>query len=208
MKTYYYSAVLLVCGAVYSFLSPNGSTPDGSRKTAPVSGQASSSADNAVESAGKAGDPSTYPENLCKQFFEPSNCESVDKNAEKWQLRDDITEPRFIVATVPDPVTTHLRVEFDRAIDGIKDAAADEHYLLTSALLVPRGPSRPPDFPISRASRRRTRNRALRRRLPGILLFENSEHHSLVVFLVGESPTNGIQRHGSLSKRCQTEILD
>jgi hypothetical protein len=191
MRTYYYSAFLLVGGAIYLFLSPNVASSDNAGKPAQANGEATSSADDSVEGTEKTDEPNRYPKNLCKQFIEVRLCD-LDNDAQHWQLRNDIKEPRFIVASVPDPLATHLRVEFDRAIDGIKDAAADEHYLLQRywlpwSLEVPR-------FSDLASLKKEDESLANDRKQPGFLLFENSQHRSLIVFLVGESPIDGIHR--------------
>lgn len=40
-----------------------------------------------------------------------------------------------VIATVPDPVHSHLAPEFDRAIDALIGAASDNHYLISYSWL-------------------------------------------------------------------------
>ncbi len=110
--------------------------------------------------------------------------------------RDDIQSPVFVIATVPDPTATHLRVEFDRTIDGIKDAAADDLFLFRRYWFPwPLEPAR--QFSDRASQDIEDSERAAKSRLPGLLLFDRLErggHRSLVVLLAGESPTDGINR--------------
>lgn len=52
-------------------------------------------------------------------------------------------EIHAILATIPDPIHSHLALEFDRSIDAILQAAADNHYLASSYWLPWRSPSSP-----------------------------------------------------------------
>jgi len=176
MRTYYYSAALVAGGLVYALINPQGSSSDAGRKASSDNGQSTSAAAESGATADKP-DVGTTPEDLRSKFLEAQP---------PGQIRDDIDEPRFILATVPDPITTHLTVEFDRALDGIKDAAADEHYLLQRYWL---------PWPSGASQEKEDVERAKKLRHPGLLLFHNADRHSsLIVLLVGESPTNGIQR--------------
>jgi DNA-binding transcriptional MerR regulator len=52
--------------------------------------------------------------------------------SEAWSIptyADHPTEISAIIATVPDPIHSHLALDFDRSIDAILLAAADNHYL-------------------------------------------------------------------------------
>lgn len=127
----------------------------------------------------------------------------------------------FLVATVPDPLDSHLAQNFDRAVDAIQHSVQDNGYVLDRLFLpwkkdtetgwdiAVRGspkewlPAKPPpsgkDVHLASAM---TKSPAgdLHRKVPGMLLFRESSPDSrepqklLVVFLVGEIPTSGIQR--------------
>ena len=187
MKTYNYSILLLICGTVYSFLgqggSSGGSAPSGSGAT-----PSSSSADaTPVSSAPPTDEQNTYPEDLWVQFAKRRVPGQQD------EIRDDIQKPRIVIATVPNPTTTHLRVEFDRAIDGIKDAVADDGFLFRRYWF-PWSLEPTPQYSDRASQDADATDRARKRRLPGFLLFENGVHDSLIVLLVGESPTDGLDR--------------
>lgn len=195
MRTYYYSALLIGCGAIYSFLSPAGFLGGGQKSQLDDRPANTAVTEQAIGDKNPVPEEqNTYPQELCVQF---AVCEKSpgpgETGLQPKTLRDDIDAPRIVIATVPDPATTHLRVEFDRAIDGIKDAAADEKYLFRRYWFPwPIEPAAQSSDRTSQAAEEK--QRALKRRLPGLLLFENSGHQSLIVLLVGESPTDGIHR--------------
>jgi hypothetical protein len=123
---------------------------------------------------------------------------------------------RFIIATLPDPVHTHLPLLFDRNAEAIQQAAQDEHFTYDSSWL----PWEPDTTASSSSSDEKDRSawrRDLREDQPGILLFRRALEDSapatppsaassaspappgpfadtLVVFVVSEEPTSGIQR--------------
>jgi hypothetical protein len=200
MKLYYYSLLMFGCGAVYALVNPGGSS--GRTQKSETDNAASNTAivetRPAVKQNTGARDLSTYPEELCEQIA--TGCEPAagrDENGSSPappKLRDDINiSPLFVIATVPDPATTHLRVEFDRAIDGIKDAAADQNFLLRRYWF-PWPAERPKQFSDRASQEGAEKELRLKRRFPGFLLFENGSRQSLIVLLVGESPTDGIHR--------------
>jgi hypothetical protein len=127
-------------------------------------------------------------------------------------LSDSIQDPKFVLATVPDPLTTHLRLEFDRANDGIEEAAGDEHYFFRRYWLP--WSAEPLQAFSNRGSQEAEKNdRQQKLRFPGFLLFErvagNQPAQSLIVFLVGEKPTDGINRmQFQKALELKTEILN
>jgi hypothetical protein len=109
----------------------------------------------------------------------------------------------FIVALVPDPVETHLSLVFDPYLDALEQAIQDGQFDFDRALL----PWDARDHPESSNFGMRLDERDYVRgehKAPGVLVFRR--HHvageifppesieTLVVFVVGESPTAGINR--------------
>ena len=107
---------------------------------------------------------------------------------------------RFVIAIVPNPVQTHLPLLFDRSVEAIQQAAQDEGYTYDGSW-----------FPWDDSSKNRDANddeeiakdlEEKGHRQPGVLVFRrdlNLEEErrrpysgGLVVFLVGEQPTGGI----------------
>jgi len=110
--------------------------------------------------------------------------------------------PRFVIATLPDPIHTHLALMFDRLAEVIQQAAQDEGYSYEASWL-------PWDDKEQTYERLADEDRASYRKQltedqPGILVFRNSPSKSpasdpsapyregLIVFVVGEDPTRGI----------------
>ena len=61
-----------------------------------------------------------------------SNAEELKGCApgERWGLScDEASHIHFVIATVPDPVRTHLSLFFDRSIDAIQEAAQEEGWV-------------------------------------------------------------------------------
>jgi hypothetical protein len=104
---------------------------------------------------------------------------------------------RFLVATVPDPVDSHLVPSFDRALDAIQGAMEDDGYVLDRFFLPWK---RDGEAPAAGDSQERKTTRGppanLQRKQPGVLLFrgEPPREDLVLVLLVGETPTSGIQR--------------
>ena len=114
-----------------------------------------------------------------------------------------------LIATVPNPELTHLSLTFDRYIESITWALDDGD--LDSAKATPSIAIGFPGTPIRKPGRIQEqgtaaeKDRARRSDMPGILLFRrrqqspdpahlHPEKDLLMVFLVGETPTDGINR--------------
>lgn len=131
-------------------------------------------------------------------------------SAEKPCLPDDLHPVRFLITTVPDPIDSHLAQSFDRAVDAIQKGMQDSGYILDRFYLPWRRdgearwnisrllPGAPDGFLSVNA---KTIPPDLHRSMPGTLLFR-ATHRSgpgageelVVVFLIGETPTSGVQR--------------
>jgi hypothetical protein len=106
---------------------------------------------------------------------------------------------KVVIATVPDPELTHLSLFFDRNVESITWAAADgdlgdERYLFNGYWF----PWRLPTAQDASSAKGETdeKEREARVSSPGLLLFRGFKdpHQLLLVFLVGETPTSGINR--------------
>jgi len=113
-----------------------------------------------------------------------------------------------LIATVPNPELTHLSLSFDRYVESITWALDDgdldkETYSFDSYWFPWRTDQKEETDPEKRGSAEREREK--RSEMPGILLFRRSpqrpdkdrphpERDLLMVFLVGETPTGGINR--------------
>ena len=132
-----------------------------------------------------------------KDWKLPDSCyESADK-AKGLPKREADSDLHFLIATVPNPVTTHLPLMFDRFIEAIQRAARDEAYEYDSSW-----------FPWDEAKQyssltdERAAEQALQQQQtqPGVITFRESKldpnqptyAKGLIVFVVSEQPTQGI----------------
>jgi hypothetical protein len=99
---------------------------------------------------------------------------------------------RVVIALVPDPNATEMRLDFDRDVVAIQSAAAAEHYLYTRFWF----PWRPNGWVPDKTDDPEAETK--RRQEPGILCFRKDDGHGttdrLFVLLVGETPTSGSNR--------------
>jgi hypothetical protein len=148
---------------------------------------------------------------LLEEFFDADPAQFIDSKDSKrpWQKNEPISpvpngawssgDPRlndrisFLIATLPNPENPSLRYEFDRFIDAIQLAMSHENYFLDRKFL----PFAPQPEP---AGGTKETPPELSRR-PGVMLFRrfddkddtHPERDSLaVVFIVGETPTGGV----------------
>jgi hypothetical protein len=115
--------------------------------------------------------------------------------AAKWCLPKEVVQYHFLFATVPDPVDTHLALDFDRRMEAILDASQasgfsyDRYWLPWEAAYAPSEDD-------SKGHQKVVRQ--LRSEQPGLLLFRKNNptggYEILLVFLIGETPTAGIHR--------------
>jgi len=97
---------------------------------------------------------------------------------------------RFVIATLPDPDKTEMRLEFDRYVAALEAAAALQHYNFTGYWF----PWRPRDNSPAPKNEDEVEAQLLREEQPGMLLFRNDHGERLFLFVVGETPTSGINR--------------
>jgi hypothetical protein len=166
---------------------------------------ASSTATPAAKRAAATSDKSSA-EALLDQFFDADPNQLIDqsqpwqRNAliypapnHGWNPGDPRTGDRisFLIATLPNPENPSLRYEFDRFIDSIQRAFSHEYYLLDKISLTTK--------PDSAGAANATAPERLRR--PGMMLFRRADSAGadhpardslVVVFVVGETPTDGV----------------
>jgi len=115
---------------------------------------------------------------------------------------------RFMIATVPDPTHTHFPLQFDRMSEAIQQGASDEGYVYDSSWLP--WVSKNSTFGGLQDQDTADSRKEAQERQPGILLFRKKldplpaqstaasvslpYREGLVVFIVGEEPTQGIHR--------------
>ena len=109
----------------------------------------------------------------------------------------------FLIATVPDPIETHLALWFDRAVESIINAAGSVGFRFQEAWIPWNAALVGEESDIDKR-REMEVERKRREKEPGVLLFRNSvpcsmtapkgcQSTDLVVLLVPETPTGGIR---------------
>ena len=91
----------------------------------------------------------------------------------------------FLVATVPDPIDSNARWQFDPIYDSIQRAVSARGYSLDRFYIPDWDPTRDPD------AGQRTSG-GLHERLPGVVLFRRNGNEFLAVLLVFETATAGV----------------
>ena len=128
--------------------------------------------------------------------------ETAPDLADLLKLPDGSTKnAHFLIATVPDPVHTHLSLFFDRQIVAIEEAVQQSGYLFSRAYLPwdNEQHAENPDFHVRVEEGNYVDSKE---GYPGVLIFHNAEQPDelkpgskpLLVFLVGETPTGGIEK--------------
>jgi hypothetical protein len=114
---------------------------------------------------------------------------------------ENVKNAHFLIATVPDPMHTHLSLLFDRQIAAIEEAVQQGGYLFSRAYL-PWDNEPHQDDTDYRIRLGQQDYQDAREDYPGLLLFHNAENSErkyrgqrpYFVFLVAETPTGGINK--------------
>jgi hypothetical protein len=124
-------------------------------------------------------------------------------NGSGEKLRKSAQKLRLVIATLPDPLHTHFPLSFDRLIEAIQQGATDEGYTYDSSWLP--WETQENQFALIQDQDKEDDRKEAREDQPGILLFRRSPgkgetdalqpyKDGLLVFIVGEEPTQGIHR--------------
>jgi hypothetical protein len=123
-----------------------------------------------------------------------ATCE-VNQWAKGKELRGRLKESTVIFAFVPDPLHTRLALFVDRQIEAIQQAAAaEDKWVFDRALLPWENSSSAGSSYVDRQLEDDSAEE--RAKWPGLLLFRPKEYGNqrLLVFVIGEKPTTGINR--------------
>ena len=114
---------------------------------------------------------------------------------------------QFVIATLPDPLYTHFSLSFDRMTEAIQEGSSDSGYVYDSSWL-PWDTEEAP-FALMSDQEKAEDKRSNQEEQPGVLLFRQKMRErpggefrdsqtlfdgGLVIFVVGEDPTQGIHR--------------
>ena len=131
---------------------------------------------------------------LAEQWYKPrindliaSSCEGGEKCPRN--------QSDYIIAIVPDPVHTHLALQFDRAIEAIEEAMQDRGFVFAHAILPWESKTHPEtdDYENRLEAEWFT---AAREDFPALMVFRGDSKHPgerRFVWMVAETPTGGIQ---------------
>jgi hypothetical protein len=103
---------------------------------------------------------------------------------------DKKQDVKVMIATVPDPDETEMRLEFDRDVEAIQEGAAERGYHYTGYWF----PWRPLNWKGGEKGADDAEQEALQRQEPGVLVFRKDDGERLFAFLVGETPSSGVNR--------------
>jgi hypothetical protein len=135
---------------------------------------------------------------LIETYFRAVSGNNQKFRATHWNVpqaeQDNI---RFVIASLPDPVHTHMALLFDRGIETIQSAAQANGYLFSRAWMPWEISTRSesPDFTV-RMAEEQFRDQV--ESLPGLMIFQKSGGNDgssaaiLFVFVIGETPTGGL----------------
>jgi hypothetical protein len=119
---------------------------------------------------------------------------SHNDSLERWCLSNATLSITTVIVTLPDPVNSHLALDFDRRIDALQAAALDAQYVLDQFWLPWIASENVSPEDSDKTGKDRVLRR-LRQNQPGLQIFrsrQSPEPKALFVFLVGETPTQGV----------------
>lgn len=146
-------------------------------------------------------EPNAQPKGFSSQI------DSVNLKGDYCLLRDikNDFELDFLVATIPDPKDSRLDYLFDRNLDAIQRAIETAEYVLDRHWL-PWERAKQPGLTPAQQQAALTSTRHLME--PGVMVFRRSDRLGLLlVFLVGETPTYGINKLAFQNALVQIEQL-
>jgi hypothetical protein len=130
---------------------------------------------------------------------------ACERAGDGWGIPDKASKPKpeihAIIVAVPDPIHSHLALEFDRSIDSLMQAAADYRFLGSSYWLPWRNPSS--TVPVAQPTAPDQTAERTREEQPGLIILkyspvgkepygETTSFYRGLSLLVGESPALGI----------------
>jgi len=134
----------------------------------------------------------------------PESCRTDGAPVIMQKFSEAAKTTHFIIATVPDPLHTHLSLSFDRYAEAIQQAAQESHFTYDSSWLP--WQTEQNSYPLIQDQDEADDRKQAREDQPGILLFRDAlpnppsaesglpYAHGLIVFIVGEEATGGIHR--------------
>lgn len=196
----FFAAFLLV-GGVLQIAGPrsaNSSNPKEERS-------ASQAAASGQEKAQPQGTYFKTLGNALREFFpdfpqDPSQLSAKEKPVQNKSGNVVAERAKFVIAILPDPVHTRLGLFFDRSIEALQQGAQAKGYVFDRAAM-PWLLSRPNESKDADQSEEEKTKQQEDETLPGVLIFRpgsaargTSPKGTLLVFVVGETPTAGLNK--------------
>ena len=128
----------------------------------------------------------------------PASCYKGEQAPAQLRIPEALPHVGFAIATVPNPVSTHLPLLFDRMVETIQQAAQDETYTYDDSWFPWEAPK---DYPLLVDQQTADALHKIQQEQPGVMVFRQGlvqetdgppYEGGLIVFLVGEKPTGGI----------------
>ncbi len=128
----------------------------------------------------------------------PASCYEPGQSRPKATLVQAPSTVHFAIATVPDPVSTHLSLLFDRIVESAQQAVQDNNYSYDASWFP--WDTSDKTYPLLVDQLAADDLQGIQQNQPGVMVFRRALHAStkpydggLVIFLVGEQPTGGIR---------------
>ena len=212
-------AAILVVTGVLRWVSPGGGSNLGAgQDSAAIKPAAEESSDKRPQNQSTNSPHGPYAselEDTIQAYFGvpqeiPASLTTVKKPSDPRQLIDTLLHwnvpererrgLRFLIALLADPVHTQLGLPFDREIEAIQQAAQEQNYDFDRATM-PWDSSEHRESTDFSKREQEAAEKAEREAFPGLMIFRPSveptnagQTSTLFVFVVGESPTGGVNK--------------
>jgi hypothetical protein len=129
----------------------------------------------------------------------PDSCYKSPKSAASLNSPKAWPDVEFAIAMVPNPVSTHLPLMFDRIVETIQQAVQDDHFIYDDSWFPWEAATR--DYILLGDQLTAEARRKIQQAQPGVMVFRGTltskddpppYQRGLVIFLVAEKPTGGI----------------
>lgn len=194
-------AAFLLAGGVLQIAGPRSANSNNSREER----SAAQAAGSGQEKAQPQGTYFKTLGNALREFFPdfPQDFSPLSAKEKAVQNKSGnmvAEQAKFVIAILPDPVHTRLGLFFDRSIEALQQGAQAKGYVFDRAAM-PWPRSRPNESKDTDRSEEEKTKQQENETLPGVLIFrsgnvggETSPKGTLLVFVVGETPTAGLNK--------------
>jgi hypothetical protein len=145
----------------------------------------------------------------------PDSCYGDAPKQKELKVPEAMSGVRFAIATAPDPISTHLPLLFDRIVETIQKAAQDDGYSYDDSWFPWETTTKEYFFLADQEASEELRKVYLAQ--PGVMVFRpelsaagdpSPYNGGLIVFVVGEKPTGGINDDQFKNALAWVELLN